>query len=168
MLILIAAHDESLVIGYQGKLPWYIPQDLAYFKQATMGFPIIMGRRTFESIGEKPLKGRRNIVISTTGTWNASDPKNPIEVYPQLSQALSKVKDAEKVFIVGGSRLYAESLPLADQLMLTLVHGVHPGDTHFPEYRSGIGTTWVEIFRQDFDTHSFVTYQRRDSVPSGF
>jgi dihydrofolate reductase len=156
-LIIIAAHDDALVIGLEGKLPWHIPGDLAYFKQATMGFPIIMGRRTFESIGEKPLKGRRNIVISSTATWGE------VEVYAHLSEALINVKDAEKVFIVGGNRLYAEALPLADELMMTLVKGVHPGDTHFPEYRNKIGTTWIEIFRQDHDTHSFVTYQRRQS-----
>jgi dihydrofolate reductase len=159
-LILIAAHDASLVIGFQGKLPWHIPQDLAYFKQATLGFPILMGRRTFESIGEKPLKGRRNIVISSTGIWPN------VEVYASLSLALRTLKDADKVFVVGGSRLYAEALPLADQLMMTLVKGVHPGDTYFPEYRSEIGSIWIEISRQTFDTHSFVTYQRRDSVPS--
>lgn len=158
ILILIAAHDASLVIGFKGKLPWHIPQDLTYFKQATLGYPIIMGRRTFESIGEKPLKGRRNIVLSSTGIWPQ------MEVYAHLTLALHELKEAEKVFIVGGSRLYAEALPLADQLMLTLVKGVHPGDTFFPEYRSDIGSIWIEIFRQDHDNFSFVTYQRRETM----
>jgi len=153
-LALIAAHDDNLVIGRDGDLPWHIPEDLRYFMRKTKGHPLVMGRKTWESIGAVPLKNRENIVISRSGNWD-----NAL-VFKSLAEALDFVKDRELVYIGGGSGIYEETMPIADQLVLTHVHGSHVGDTYFPEYRDEIGTSWKEIFREDHDGYSFVTYER--------
>jgi dihydrofolate reductase len=154
ILALIAAHDDNLVIGKDGDLPWHIPEDLRYFMRKTKGHPLVMGRKTWESIGAVPLKNRENIVISRSGNWD-----NTL-VFKSLAEALEFLKDRELVYIGGGSGIYEETLPLADQLVLTHVHGSHVGDTYFPEYRDEIGTSWKEIFREDHVGYSFVTYER--------
>jgi len=154
ILALIAAHDDNLVIGKDGDLPWHIPEDLRYFMRKTKGHPLVMGRKTWESIGAVPLKDRENIVISRTGEWDNAT------VFKSLQMALAYLKDRELVYIGGGSGIYRETLPIADRLVLTHVHGTHEGDTHFPEYRHDIGTEWNEVFREDHDGYSFITYDR--------
>jgi dihydrofolate reductase len=153
-IALIAAHDDHLLIGKDGDLPWHIPSDLAHFMRHTRGTTLVMGRKTWESIGAKPLKDRENIVISRTGTWEN------VTVFPDLRSALEQLKDRSMIYIGGGSGLYKESLPIADQLVITLVHGFYDGDTYFPEYRNDIGTVWKETDRKDYDTHSFIWYDR--------
>ncbi len=154
ILALIAAHDDNLVIGKDGDLPWHIPEDLRYFMHKTKGHPLVMGRKTWESIGAVPLKGRENIVISRTGQWENAT------VFKSLHDALEYLHDRDLVYIGGGSGIYEETLPIADQLVLTHVHGTHAGDTFFPEYRDEIGSVWKETFREDHDGFSFVTYAR--------
>jgi len=153
-IVLIAAHDDQLVIGKDGDLPWHIPSDLAHFMRHTRGSTLVMGRKTWESIGAKPLKDRENIVISRTGAWDN------VLVFPSLEMALSYLQDRDIVYIGGGSSLYEEALPIADQLVITHVYGTYTGDTYFPEYRNDIGRVWKETNRQDFDSHSFIWYER--------
>lgn len=155
-LALIVAHDPNLLIGKKGGLPWRIPEDLAYFKKVTMGCPIIMGRVVFEEIGEKPLPGRRNIVLSRTKTWATKD----IESYHSLDDALEAVKQEEKVFIIGGRALYEKGLEIADTLYITLIHSEYQGDTWFPEYRDQIGVIWEEAERKSENDLSFIVYKR--------
>jgi dihydrofolate reductase len=154
ILALIAAHDENLVIGKDGDLPWHIPEDLRYFTGKTKGHPLVMGRKTWESIGAVPLKNRENIVISRSGNWDNAT------VFKSLDAALEYLKDRDLVYIGGGAGIYEETLPIADKLVLTHVSGKHDGDTFFPEYRDQIGTVWIESFREDHDGFSFVTYER--------
>jgi len=154
ILALIAAHDDNLVIGKDGDLPWHIPGDLAYFKNMTKGYPLVMGRKTYQSIGAKPLKGRENIVISRSASWDN------VTVFSSLEEALDYLKDRELVYIGGGSGIYIDTIEIADRLVLTHVKGDHDGDTYFPEYRDGIGSIWKEVFREDHDTHSFITFDR--------
>jgi dihydrofolate reductase len=161
MFSIIVAHDSKRGIGKGGKLPWpHNKNDMKRFVDITTTAPdgktnaIIMGRKTWESIGSKPLKDRENIVISRTGSWDN------VTVYPSLVMALDQLKNREIVYIGGGSQLYAEALPIADQLVITLVHGSFTGDTFFPDYRNDIGRVWKETDRQDFETHSFIWYDR--------
>ncbi len=154
ILALIAAHDDNLLIGKDGDLPWHIPADLKYFMKKTKGHPLVMGRRTWESIGSMPLKDRENIVISRSGKWDNAT------VFKSLDAALDYLKDKDLVYIGGGSGIYMDTLPIADRLVLTHVHGSHEGDTYFPEYRDEIGSVWLETFREDHDGFSFVTYDR--------
>lgn len=129
MISLIVAHDKNHVIGYENDMPWHLPGDLQYFKEMTMGKPIIMGRKTFESIG-RPLPGRRNIVI----TRNESYAAQGIETVPSLDTALALVKDVPEIMIIGGAQIFEQSLPLADKLYITLIDHEFKGDTFFPKY----------------------------------
>lgn len=129
MISLIVAHDKNRVIGYNNAMPWHLPGDLQYFKATTMGKPVVMGRKTFESIG-RPLPGRRNIVI----TRNASYQAEGIEKVGSLDEALSLVSDVPEIMIIGGEQIFTQSLPLADRLYITLIDETFEGDTFFPSY----------------------------------
>lgn len=129
MISLIVAHDENRVIGYENDMPWHLPGDLQYFKRTTMGKPVIMGRKTFESIG-KPLPGRRNIVISRNENYTFEG----IETVTNLEDALALVKDVEEIMIIGGEQIFKLALPLAKRLYITHIHHSFKGDTYFPPY----------------------------------
>lgn len=139
-LSLIAAMGENRVIGNKGKIPWHIPEDFKRFKSLTLGHPVIMGRKTFESIG-KPLPKRTNIVVTrntsfTPRGWNEATPKE-LAVVHTLEKALEMAKKSpgcEEMFIIGGAQIYKQALPLADKLYLTIVKGDFVGDAFFPDY----------------------------------
>jgi dihydrofolate reductase len=120
---------RNRVIGRDNRLPWRLPADLAYFKQVTMGHPVVMGRRTYESIG-KPLPGRLNIVVSRNPAFRAPG----CTVVSSLDEAWRVGADAPEVSVIGGTSLFAESLPVADRIHLTEVEAEVPGDTWFPEF----------------------------------
>lgn len=126
MLALIVAVAKNNVIGNAGGMPWHLPAELAYFKRITTGHPIIMGRKTFESIG-RPLPNRRNIVVSRNTALLAPG----CEVVASLPAALSLCV-GQDVFVIGGATLYREALPHAQKLYLTEIDAEVPGDTHFP------------------------------------
>jgi len=126
---LVVAMARNRVIGRDNRLPWRLPADLAYFKQVTMGHPVVMGRRTYESIG-KPLPGRLNIVVSRNPAFRAPG----CTVVSSLDEAWRVAGDAEEVCVIGGTSLFAESLPVADRIHLTEVETEVPGDTWFPQF----------------------------------
>lgn len=127
MISLIAAMDKNRLIGKENGLPWHLPADFKHFKEVTMGKPIIMGRKTFESIG-KPLPGRKNIVISRKGFS-----KEGVTVVDSIEQALREVESAEEVMIIGGASFYEQMIDKADRIYLTLVDAECEGDAWFPE-----------------------------------
>lgn len=126
---IIAAFGNNRVIGKNNKLPWNLPADLQHFKELTLGKPIIMGQRTFESIG-KPLPGRINIVLSQDPNFN---PPGCI-VARSIQEALEAARPFEEVMICGGASVYKQFLPLADRMYLTLIDAEFEGDTFFPEF----------------------------------
>jgi dihydrofolate reductase len=126
---MIAAMAKDRVIGLNGLMPWHLPADLAHFKRSTMGCPVIMGRKTYDSIG-RPLPGRENIVLSRSNSLQLEG----CVVVNTLESALSKLKDSSEVFIIGGQQLYQQALPLADRLYLTHIGAEFEGDTFFPDY----------------------------------
>ncbi|MFV1884623.1 MAG: dihydrofolate reductase [Balneola sp.] len=152
-MTLVVAHDPNLVIGYKGGLPWRYPQDLKHFKSITLGNTIIMGRGVFEELNEVPLPGRKNIVLSTSKTYD------DVDVYSSLEAALKEI-DEEEVFIIGGGVLYQQTLPDADKLIITEIKKEYEGDTFFPEYRVEIGKIWKEVSREDHEDMAFVEFQR--------
>lgn len=154
MISLIVAHNNKLIIGNKGTMPWHISRDLKYFKKITSGHTILMGRNTFESIGAKPLPNRENVVISSK--MNFSDVVN----FNSLDDALHIYKNKKELFIIGGATLYEQTLSIAGRLYVTLIHGVFKGDTYFPEYRHLIGDVFIEISREDYPECSFVVYER--------
>ena len=129
---LIVARARNGVIGRDNGMPWHLPADLAHFKRTTLGHPVIMGRRTWESLG-RPLLGRRNIVVSTTPGFAAPG----AEVVASLEEAWRAVSGASEAFVIGGARLYAAALPAAERIYLTEIAGDIPGDTYFPPLEPG-------------------------------
>jgi dihydrofolate reductase len=144
---IIVAQSSNRVIGNNNELPWHLPEDLKYFKQVTMGKPIVMGRKTYDSIG-RPLPGRKNIVITRQSGWSAEG----VDSVSSLSAAIERAKNhaferqIEEIMIIGGAQIYSEALPLADKLYLTQVHDNVEGDAYFPEFTEG---DWQEVERVD-------------------
>jgi dihydrofolate reductase len=126
---LVVAMADNGVIGRDGRLPWHLPDDLKYFKVVTYGKPVLMGRRTFESIG-KPLPGRRNLVLSRAGAGPASRPG--VEYVASVDQALVLAAGAAELCVIGGAEVYALALPLASRIYLTRVQALVEGDRYFP------------------------------------
>ena len=152
---------SNRVIGLDNQMPWHLSADLKKFKQITMGSPILMGRKTFESIG-RPLPGRRNIIISR----NPSYQQQGCDVFNELEVAIDSCKGCDEIFVIGGAKLYKTMLPHADYLYLTEIHKDFAGDTRFPEIDR---QEWLEIDRQDIvddDTvdfsYSFIKLQKID------
>ena len=130
---IICALSENRAIGKDNKLLWHISDDLKRFKELTIGHPIIMGRKTFESIG-KPLSGRTNIIVTRGSSYKAEG----CLVFDSLEKAIDQAKriDNEEIFIIGGGQIYNQAIDLADKLYLTLVEGEYEADTYFPDYSS--------------------------------
>jgi dihydrofolate reductase len=139
-LSLIVARASNGVIGKDNQLPWHLPADLKYFKAVTMGKPIVMGRKTFQSIG-RPLPGRQNIVV----TRNPDFDSNGITVVHSVEAAIEAANQVAEIMLIGGTELYKLSLPLVDRIYLTEIHQDFDGDAHFPLLNS----QWQEISRED-------------------
>lgn len=165
IISLIAAASENNVIGNKGKLPWNLPADLKYFRTVTQGHPVIMGRKTFQSIG-RVLPKRRNIVVS-----RHEFPQTPLEfdVAHSVEEAIALCKDdpSGEVFIIGGGEIYEQAMPLANRIYLTRVHATVEGDAYFPKIDA---KEWKEISREDHEAdaenpakYSFIVFSRTDS-----
>ena len=157
-IILIAALSRNGIIGRDGRMPWHLSEDLKRFKRLTLGHPVVMGRKTFESIG-KPLPGRDNIVVTRSREFAAPG----CRVAGSLAQALAAADGATEVFVIGGGEIYALALPLADRLELTEVDAEIEGDARFPAFVRG---EWRETAREphhapDGTRFDFVTYEKR-------
>jgi dihydrofolate reductase len=156
-IYLIAALASNGVIGIEGKLPWHLPEDLKHFKTLTLGHPIIMGRRTWESLG-KALPGRENIVVTRTPGYDAPG----AAVASSLEAALALCTGEPVAFVIGGHQLFVESLPVAAGLILTEIFRAYEGDTWFPQFDR---LRWREAQRQahtaaDGMRFDFVLYER--------
>ena len=163
LVIISAVGAKTRVIGNGMDLPWHISEDLKRFKALTAGYPVVMGKRTFDSLIHqlgKPLPGRRNIILSHQ---KVSYPQwENAEVYPSTEEAMESLKSADRVFITGGATIYAAFLENVDRLELTLVEGDHEGDVFFPPYEHLIGTVYEENARDERDGFAFVTFTRID------
>jgi dihydrofolate reductase len=133
-IAIIVAVSQNNVIGRDNQLPWHLPEDLQYFKSVTMGKPILMGRKTFESIG-RPLPGRVNIVITRDPDWTAEGVEivNTIDDAMAAGAAVCKAANSDEIMIIGGAQIYRDCLPLADVLYLTKVEAEIEGDAFFPD-----------------------------------
>jgi dihydrofolate reductase len=126
---LIAAMANNRVIGKDNQMPWHLPADLGHFKTVTLGKPVIMGRKTYESIG-RPLPGRRNIIISRNRNYKVEG----CETAVSLEEAMELVNEVEEIMIIGGGHVYSQAIPLADRLYLTFIDLDVDGDTQFPKF----------------------------------
>lgn len=161
VVALIAAVARNGAIGRDNDLLWRDPQDLAHFRQATLGCPVVMGRRTWDSLPPRfrPLPGRRNVVVTRDPQWRADG----AEAATSLADALARLVGAPKVFVIGGAQLYAAALPWADELVLTEIDAELDGDAHFPRWDRA---DFDEVAREpctaaDGTRFAFVTYRRR-------
>ena len=156
IVVAMAAND---IIGRDNQLPWHLPADLKHFKQTTMGKPMLMGRKTWESIGQ-PLPGRTSIVITRDRSYTAEGCK----VVHSIDAAMAAAAGQEEVMIIGGADLYRQLLPRTDTIYLTRVHEAFEGDTHFPEISQ---REWHEVERSDHEAdeknpydYSFIRLER--------
>lgn len=156
-IYLVAAVASNGIIGADGRLPWHLPEDLKHFKRVTMGYPVIMGRLTWESLG-KPLPGRKNIVVSRTPGYAPTG----ASVAGSLESAIALAAGEDAAFVIGGSRLFAEALPIAEGLVMTEIYKDYAGDTWFPSFDR---SQWREAQRErhvgaDGLRFDFVRYER--------
>ncbi len=156
---IIVAMAANGVIGRDNGLPWYLPADLKHFKQTTMGKPILMGRKTWESIG-RPLPGRTNIVITRDSAYSATG----CVVVDSIEAAITAAGEQDEVMVIGGAELYRQVLPYTDTIYLTRIHETIDGDTRFPEIPD---TEWHQLERVDHEAdeknphdYSFIRLER--------
>lgn len=165
-LVLVAAVAENGVIGAKGDMPWRLSSDLKRFKRLTLGHPMVMGRKTFESIG-RPLPGRTTIVVTRDANWT----RDGVLTAPSLEAAIERAAEIaaadgiEAVMVVGGGEIYAAALPRADRLEITRVHANPDGDAHFPRIDEDV---WREVAREtperganDSTDVTFLSYRRK-------
>lgn len=160
MISLIAAVAKNRAIGKDGQLLWHLPEDMRHFRETTRGKPVIMGRKTWESLPDafRPLPGRHNIVISRNPAFEAPG----ATLVGSLTEAIQAAETIKEVFVIGGAEIYSQALPLADRLYLTEVAGDFDGDAFFPPFS---GNAWAEASRSVLKSasgidFSFVVYQR--------
>lgn len=169
-LALIVAQGRNRVIGNDNKLPWYLPEDLRYFKQVTLGKPIIMGRKTFESIG-RPLPGRMNIVITRDQAWSAEGVTivNSLDEAIEVGEAQALIDGCEEAVVIGGAQIYEQALSRIDRLYLTQVEAEPEGDAYFPQIEFA---QWQELGRESFPAgdqpnrypYSFIVLERLPGI----
>ena len=154
-IILIAAMTKGKhVIGKNNKLPWSIPEELEKFRGFTKGNTVIMGRRTFESVGSKPLPNRNNIVVSAS-----LQPQKSVEVARTIKEAIEKAKSYVKdIYIIGGAKIYEQSFQYADKMYISYIKEEYDGDTFFPEFSEA---DWEIERKEDYKDFEFVVYRRR-------
>ena len=141
---MIVAVAKDNVIGADNDIPWYCPADLQHFKRTTMGAPVVMGRKTYESLKIQPLPGRRNIIISRNPDYQAAG----CDIFSSIEAAMEQLAAVDKVFIIGGAELYKQMLPKAQELYVTQVDVAVTGDRYFPEIS---GQEWQLQSESDFD-----------------
>ncbi len=157
-IIIISAVARNGVIGRStGEMPWHIKEEFKHFKDTTLGFPIIMGRITFETLG-KPLKNRLNVVI--TNQTDYSLPYNDIEIFRSLTDAVESVRklNPEKIFIIGGGEVYRQAIKFADEMIISIMKFDAEGDVFFPVIDK---TVWEEVSRDERDQFDIITYVRK-------
>ena len=157
-IIIISAVARNGVIGRStGEMPWHVREEFKHFKDTTLGFPILMGRITFETLG-KPLKNRLNVVI--TNQTDFSLPYNDVEIFRSLTNAVESVRklNPEKIFIIGGGEIYRQAIKFADEMIISIMKFDAEGDVFFPVIDK---TVWEEVSRDERDQFDIITYVRK-------
>jgi dihydrofolate reductase len=162
ILSLLVAADENNVIGKDNKLPWHLPQDLKYFRNQTWGMPVLMGRKTFESIG-KPLPGRRNIVITRNRDWKQQGAAIVHTIEEAIQQAVSL--GVKEIFVIGGAEIFQTTFSDADRIYLTRIHHQFEGDAFFPEVSENNWqlkqSRYCSADEKNLYAHSFQIWERK-------
>ena len=158
-IIIIAAIAQNGVIGKaNGEMPWHVKEEFQHFKQTTLGYPVIMGRKTFETLG-KPLKGRENIIVTRNKDFKVNFEETKLVHSLDESINYCKSKNYDKVFIIGGGKIYTKALPLADEMILSFMKFEAEGEVIFPEIKSDI---WQLVSTEDREQFKIRRYVRKD------
>lgn len=166
VISLIVAASENNAIGAGNQLPWHLPNDMKFFKNTTWGMPVIMGRKTFQSMSGKPLPGRYNIILTQQG--NHGIDLQEVIIAKTIEEALTKAgeTDCKEVFVIGGGQIFEIFLPVTDKIFMTRVHTVINGDVYFPEIDEAI---WKQTYNMDFPSderhafaYSFQTWEKKN------
>lgn len=152
MISLVTAMTPGRIIGKNGAIPWRIPEEQQLFKQLTVGHPVIMGRKTYETSVKRPLPGRLNIVVSKTKIFPGTTPARSFRDAMFIAKQYS-----ENIFVIGGAEIYEQALPLADTLHISHIKQEFPGDTFFPEINK---KDWKATEQTEYDDFVHITYQR--------
>ena len=157
-IIAIAAMDESRVIGFEGTIPWHIPEDMRYFRDLTMGHAVLMGRKTYESLParQRPLSGRTNLVVSRNpGSLSRIPPE--VRVFSSIEDVVEWFRGGtgELLWVIGGEQIYRHALAVCDEIFLTVVQGSHEGDAFFPEFEKDFKIEGIEK-KQGFEFRRYV------------
>ena len=153
-MTIIAGMSKDRVIGKNNKIPWHVSEDFKHFKKTTLGNTIVMGRKTFESIGSKPLPGRPHVIVSRS----MSETKG-VDVCRSLDEAIKKAESyGAEVFICGGGEIYREALPHTDRMVLSYIEGDYDGDAHFPEFDEA---DWIVAKKDVHEKFTVVYYERK-------
>ncbi|HEU4469812.1 MAG TPA: dihydrofolate reductase [Flavisolibacter sp.] len=161
ILSLLLAADEGNVIGKDNQLPWHLPNDLRYFKNQTWGMPILMGRKTFDSIG-KPLQGRKSIVITRNSSWQHEG----VDTVHSVEEAIQKARTygAKEIFVIGGAEIFNTAFPMAGRIYLTRIHHRFEGDAFFPSIPAAewqlVRSRYCEVDEKNPYAHTFETWER--------
>ncbi len=164
IISLVVAASENNAIGKKNKLLWHLPNDMKFFKNTTWGLPVIMGRKTFDSLGNKPLAGRTNIVITRQENGQADG----VTIVKSLQEAIdmAAATDAKEISVIGGGEIYRQAMDIANKIVITRVHAVLEGDTYFPEIDP---EQWELVSNKDFSvdqkhahSYSFQVWTRKD------
>lgn len=153
-IVMVAAMDENRLIGDGKDLPWDIPEDLEHFMNTVENHPVIMGRKTFESMGSRPVNDKVNIVISSS---EIDQEKENVKKVPNPKKAMEHVVEEDKVFIIGGATVYEMFLPFADKLILSHIEGKYTGDTYFPQFEED---RWEKELMDTYDKFKVFKYTR--------
>ncbi len=153
-LIIIAALNQKRVIGKDNKVPWHVSEDMKRFKRITTGHTVLMGRKSYESLG-KPLPNRRNVVLTSRDLPG-------VETYVSIDEALEALKDQEKVFVIGGGEIFGQTLEKVDEWYLTIVDQDVEGDVFFPPYEHLIGNKFLLVAKEEHEGYRFLDYRRVD------
>jgi dihydrofolate reductase len=162
MLSLLVAADENNIIGKDNKLPWHLPNDLKYFKNQTWAMPILMGRKTFESIG-KPLPGRKSIVITRSNEWKHAG----VDTVHSIEEAIAAAQQSgvKEIFVIGGAEIFKTSFPNANRIYLTRIHHRFDGDVHFPEISTKdwnlVQNRFCQADEKNQYAHTFQVWERK-------
>jgi dihydrofolate reductase len=162
---LLLAASENNVIGRDNRLPWHLPNDLTYFKNLTWGLPILMGRKTFDSIG-KPLPGRKSIVITRDGGWTHKG----VEAVHSMGEAIQKAEEygAKEIFVIGGAQIFKAALPAAGRIYLTRIHHAFDGDVFFPDITNRdwilASSRFCEKDEKNSYDHTYEVWERKASA----
>lgn len=160
VISLLVAVDQNRLIGRKGTLPWRLPADVKYFKEITMGHPIVMGRKTWESLPKRPLPGRKNIVLTQNIDYQAPG----ADIIHDPGELANKVGQ-EEVFVIGGAQVFSYFLPVADRLYITEIDHVFEGDTYFPQYDVDkwrlVSEREGQINEENHYAHRYLVYERK-------